>query len=128
MGGRFNPVCVFTEERVERKANGNRYRYRKGRTGNNKKSSLAPPSDGSRFIHELAVVNYPDIKKTVYELSIPWAEMFPAGFSITDYSQVLFSVLINDRDNNAREGYYEIGSGIGSSKDPSMHLEYNLMK
>ena len=91
-------------------------------------SSLAPPSDGSRFIHELAVVNYPDTKKTVYELSIPWAEMFPAGFSITDYSQVLFSVLINDRDNNAREGYYEIGSGIGSSKDPSMHLEYNLMK
>lgn len=91
-------------------------------------SSLAPPSDGSRFIHELAVVNYPDTKKTVYELSIPWAEMFPAGFSITDYSQVLFSVLINDRDNNAREGCYEIGSGIGSSKDPSMHLEYNLMK
>ena len=73
-------------------------------------------------------MNYPDTKKTVYKLSIPWAEMFPAGFSITDYSQVLFSVLINDRDNNAREGYYEIGSGIGSSKDPSMHLEYNLMK
>ncbi len=91
-------------------------------------STLAPPSDGSRFIHELAVKNYPETGKTVYELSIPWSEMFPAGFSISDYSQVLFSVLINDRDNNAREGYYEIGSGIGTAKDPSMHLEYNLMK
>ena len=54
--------------------------------------------------------------------------MFPSGFSIADYTQVLFSFLINDRDNNAREGYYEIGSGIGGSKDPSMHFEYNLMK
>lgn len=91
-------------------------------------SSLAPPSDGSRFIHELSVVNNPDTKKTVYELSIPWSEMFPSGFSIADYTQVLFSFLINDRDNNAREGYYEIGSGIGTAKDPSMHFEYNLMK
>ena len=91
-------------------------------------SGLAPPSDGSRFIHELAVVNYPEEKKTVYELSIPWAEMFPAGFNINDYTQVLFSVLINDRDNNNRETMLEIGSGIGRSKDPSLHLEYNLLK
>ncbi|MEE1047790.1 MAG: hypothetical protein U0M60_10240 [Clostridia bacterium] len=91
-------------------------------------ASLAPPSDGSRFIHEIAIENYPDKKLTVYELSIPWAEMFPAGFDITDYSQVLFSVMLNDRDNNVREGYIEVGSGIGTDKNPAMFLEYNLLK
>ena len=91
-------------------------------------ASLAPPSDGSRFIHEIAIENYPEKKLTVYELSIPWAEMFPAGFDITDYSQVLFSVIINDRDNNVREDYIEIGSGIGTDKNPAKFLEYNLLK
>jgi|GEM_PF-847299 len=53
----------------------------------------------------------------VYEVSIPWVDLFPQPYSFLDYFGI--SVLVNDNDGDGRRGYLELTPGIGKIKDPS---------
>lgn len=85
--------------------------------------------------HKLVIKRDESKKETIYELMMPLNEVYPANFKIKNTSSVSFSVLINDRDSDehnikgeGREGMLEYGSGIGSGKDPSKFLEFNLVR
>ncbi|MDQ6421966.1 sugar-binding protein [Paenibacillus sp. LHD-117] len=66
----------------------------------------------------IAVIRNETSGTTVYELSIPFAEL--EGFGIgTSRKAAGFSFLMNDNDGGGREGYIEWSSGVGGSKNAS---------
>lgn len=52
--------------------------------------------------------------ETIYEISIPWDEIFTEGYDITKMSELGFSYLINDNDGTGRKGWIAYNGGIGS--------------
>ncbi|GHV44473.1 hypothetical protein FACS189492_0890 [Clostridia bacterium] len=73
--------------------------------------------------------------KTVYELSLPFARILPAGRTITEIDELGFSVLVNDNDGSdprspfsGRKGWVEYGSGVGGTKSPALHANLRLLK
>jgi hypothetical protein len=61
-----------------------------------------------------------DVKEvTIYEVAIPWSEL-----KLVDRSKpVRFSCLINDRDKERKEGWLELGAGLGVKK--GSHLSFS---
>lgn len=54
---------------------------------------------------------------TVYELSIPWDELFYENYVPDPNKPYRFSVLVNDNDGQGRRGWIEYCSGIGTTKN-----------
>jgi hypothetical protein len=73
-----------------------------------------------------AVAKKQDDNTVVYEMIIPWSEIFPDGYKMGE--SVNFSLLIADNDGNGREGWLEFGRGIGDSKDASRFKNITLVK
>lgn len=54
---------------------------------------------------------------TVYELAIPWDELFYENYVPDVNKPYRFSVLVNDNDGQGRRGWIEYCSGIGTNKN-----------
>lgn len=86
--------------------------------------------------HQLEIVRNEDTKTTVYEMSMPLNEIYPASFELKKQATVAFSLVYNDRDkdkvnnsNEGRDGFMEYGSGIArGGKNPSLYLNFNLAR
>ena len=64
---------------------------------------------------------------SIYELKIPWKDIFPDGYNLRRNSIVPFSMLINDNDGVTREGFMENGGGIGTFKNVYDFLDLYLL-
>lgn len=78
---------------------------------------------------EVAVVRDEAAKTTTYTLSVPWSSL---GFSSAPASVFGLSFLVNDADartgGDARDGYMEWGSGVGSApKNPAKFRSAQLV-
>lgn len=83
--------------------------------------------DLNKFVDtEYAVTN--NGTETVYELKLPWGELFGPNFRINGVNSVNFSVLINDNDGSGRRGWIELSGGIGTVKDASQFVKIPLVK
>ena len=64
---------------------------------------------------------------TVYELSIPWSEIFYEGYVPDPEKTYHFSLMANDNDGSGRRGWIEYCSGIGTHKDVTLFGTMNLL-
>lgn len=64
---------------------------------------------------QLAVKRYDTY--TVYELAMPWSEIFYEGYEVDTSRPYAFSMLANDNDTGSRKGWIEYTSGIGYQKN-----------
>ena len=62
----------------------------------------------------------------IYEIKVPWSEIFPKDYKIAN--SLNFSMLIADNDGTGRRGWLEFGRGIGDSKDASRFKKVMLVK
>lgn len=53
---------------------------------------------------------------TVFELKIPWKEVFGEEFKPYEGKKIRFSLLVNDNDGNGRRGWIEYNGGVGSGR------------
>ena len=67
-----------------------------------------------QLLHGAARVSHPKSGQTLYEVEIPWSELYPLNFSADQ--ALRFSVLVNNNDGKGRAGWTEWGSGIGKEK------------
>lgn len=74
-----------------------------------------------------AVKRYEEEKKTVYELQLPWSDIYAEKTDISKQKEIYFSVLVNDNDGNGR-GWLEYCGGIGTSKNPEQFMELPIYK
>ncbi|MBO4898377.1 MAG: hypothetical protein J5590_08790 [Clostridia bacterium] len=65
---------------------------------------------------------------TVYELAIPWTELFYDGYVPDPDKAYHFSLMANDNDGNGRRGWIEYCSGIGTHKDVTLFGTMNLLR
>ena len=65
---------------------------------------------------------------TVYELAIPWDELFYEGYVPDPGKPYRFSVLVNDNDGQGRRGWIEYCSGIGTGKNVELFGTMKLTK
>ncbi len=65
---------------------------------------------------------------TVYELSLPWSEVFYDGYVPNPDIPYHFSLMANDNDGQGRRGWIEYCSGIGTHKDVTLFGTMNLLK
>lgn len=65
--------------------------------------------------------------KTCYEIAIPW-KAISSGKTISENSDIAFSLLIADDDGNGRDGWIEYQSGIGNAKDVTAYGDLLLVK
>lgn len=67
-------------------------------------------------------------KDTVYELSIPWDELFYANYQMDESKVLGFSMLVNDNDSGYRYGVVEYNSGISGIGMQKNALLFGRMK
>lgn len=86
-------------------------------------------TDGSVFSEDTlyAVKRYEEENKTVYELQLPWSEIYAEKIDISKQKEIYFSILVNDHDGNGR-GWLEYCGGIGTSKNPEQFMELPIYK
>ncbi len=65
---------------------------------------------------------------TVYELAIPWDELFYENYVPNPGMPYRFSVLVNDNDGQGRRGWIEYCSGIGTNKNVELFGTMKLSK
>jgi len=65
---------------------------------------------------------------TVYELAIPWDELFYENYVPDPAGTYRFSVLVNDNDGQGRRGWIEYCSGIGTNKNVELFGAMKLTK
>lgn len=65
---------------------------------------------------------------TIYELKLPWTEIFGKERPLFERRDILFSALINDNDGLGRTGYVEFCPGIGGVKNPAEFSKIPAMK
>ena len=65
---------------------------------------------------------------TVYELQIPWSELFWEGYVPDPSKEYHFSLMANDNDGSGRRGWIEYCSGIGTHKDVTLFGTMNLSR
>lgn len=73
-----------------------------------------------------AVISHSGENTLIYEIKVPWSEIFPKDYKIAD--SLNFSMLIADNDGTGRRGWLEFGRGIGDSKDASRFKKVMLVK
>ena len=61
------------------------------------------------------------VKKTYYEVSIPWSFIGLNGQAPGESSNIHFAMILNDNDGSGRRGYMNIFDGIGQGKDPNKY-------
>lgn len=67
--------------------------------------------------------------ETVYEIAIPWTELFNDDFKAEDGKTYGFSLLVNDNDGDSvRHGWLNYNDGIGSVKDSLLFGNLTLLK
>ena len=66
--------------------------------------------------------------KTIYELKIPWSELFNDGYKIDPSWIYGFSMLANDNDDTDRWGWIQYNEGVGTKKDVTMFGKLKLNK
>jgi len=64
--------------------------------------------------YEFAIKRYADY--TVFELKIPWVEVFGEEFVPYEGKRVRFSLCVNDNDGNGRRGWIEYNGGVASGR------------
>ena len=64
---------------------------------------------------------------TVYELAIPWDELFWEGYVPDPSKEYHFSLMANDNDGSGRRGWIEYCSGIGTHKDVTLFGTMKLL-
>ncbi len=69
-----------------------------------------------------------DGMRTVYEMAVPWTEMFGAGYQFDSNKIFGYSMLVNDNDGNGRRGWIEYNDGVGSIKDGQLFGKMSLLK
>ncbi len=65
---------------------------------------------------------------TYYEVLIPWTEIYGENFNVSNMSNLVFSVLINDNDGSGRKGFLEFSGGIGTTKNAADFISMPLLK
>ena len=63
------------------------------------------------------IVRNEETKETIYEMAIPWSEIFYPDYDITNNIQLGFSMMVNDSDGTGRRGWIKYNGGIGNVKD-----------
>ena len=86
-------------------------------------------TDGFQFSEDTlyAVKRYEEEKKTVYELQLPWDQIYADPVEISKQKVIYFSILINDHDGVSR-GWLEYCGGIGTAKNPEQFMELPVYK
>lgn len=69
-----------------------------------------------------------DGQKIIYEMAIPWSEIFYEGYVPPLGTSVDFSILMNDNDGDGRRGWLEYNSGIGTGRNYREFGEINFVK
>lgn len=64
---------------------------------------------------------------TIYELAIPWDELFWEGYVPDPSKEYHFSLMANDNDGSGRRGWIEYCSGIGTHKDVTLFGTMKLL-
>ncbi len=67
-------------------------------------------------VEDMEFVIKPYSNYTVYEMRIPWSEVFSNEFIPYENQKLRFSLLVNDNDGSGRRGWIEYNSGIGSGR------------
>lgn len=65
---------------------------------------------------------------TVYEVKIPWSEIFYDGYTPKVGDVIRWSLLYNENDGSGRMGFLQYGAGIGGSKSTAQYLDLELRK
>ena len=66
--------------------------------------------------------------KIIYEMAIPWSEIFYDGFVPELGNSVDFTILMNDNDGTGRRGWLEYGSGLGTGRNYKLFSKLNFVK
>lgn len=74
-----------------------------------------------------AVINRTETN-TIYEVRVPWSEIFTAGYDVNSSSVLGFSLMANDNDGNGRRGWTKYNGGIGLYKAPAEFGRMKLVK
>lgn len=67
-------------------------------------------------------------KHTIYEMKIPWTEIFGDGYKVDQNSLINFGLIVNDTDNDSPRGYLDYNDGIGSGKNYKLFKPIHLIK
>ena len=67
-------------------------------------------------------------KHTIYEMKIPWTEIFGDGYKADQNSLINFGLIVNDTDNDSPRGYLDYNDGIGSGKNYKLFKPIYLIK
>lgn len=65
---------------------------------------------------------------TIYEMKIPWTEIFGDGYKVDQNSLINFGLIVNDTDNDSPRGYLDYNDGIGSGKNYKLFKPIHLIK
>lgn len=96
---------------------------------------LAQAIDGGKAVDtgtvlantKYAVKRYEDKKKTIYEIQVPWSDIYGEKVYVNTLSSIYFSILVNDNDGVSR-GWLEYCGGIGTNKNPELFMELPIYK
>ena len=58
--------------------------------------------------------------ETIYEIKIPFSELFKEGYVLKTDKTMGFSIVVNDADNKERKGWIEYNSGVGRDKNSKL--------
>lgn len=58
--------------------------------------------------------------ETIYEIKIPFSELFKEGYVLKADKTMGFSIVVNDADNKERKGWIEYNSGVGRDKNSKL--------
>ncbi len=78
--------------------------------------------------YEAVINRNEETKETIYEMAIPWDEIFYPGYDITANSQLGFSMMVNENDGTGRLGWIRYNYGMGNFKDAKQFGTMKLIK
>lgn len=65
---------------------------------------------------------------TIYEVRIPWVDIYSDEQPVLNQRSVLFSIIINDNDGEGRRGWMEFCPGIGGVKNAALFMKIPVMQ
>ena len=77
---------------------------------------------------EAVIKRNEETKETIYEMAIPWDEIFYPDYDVTQNKQLGFSMMVNESDGTGRRGWIKYNGGIGSVKDAKQFGTMILVK
>ena len=64
---------------------------------------------------------------TIYELRMPWVDIYGDASPVFTRRNALFSIIVNDNDGEGRRGWMEFCPGIGSQKNAALFMKISAM-